>query len=77
MKKTPILDVTGLRCPLPVLKTRKMLAKLAPGDRLEVVTTDPVSVVDLPHFCRTEGHELLDQQQVGATFRFLIRKKQA
>ncbi len=49
------LDLRGLKCPLPVLKTRKALAGLAPGDRIEVACTDPLSVIDLPNLVRETG----------------------
>ena len=49
---TKKLDLTGLRCPLPVLKTRKALKSLVPGDRLEVYCTDPLSVIDIPNLIR-------------------------
>ena len=52
MKK---LDLTGLRCPLPALKTRKALKSLNPGDRLEVHCTDPLSVIDIPNLIRETG----------------------
>ena len=46
------LDLTGLKCPLPVLKTRKALKALSAGDRLEVHCTDPLSVIDIPNLIR-------------------------
>ncbi len=48
-------DLRGLKCPLPVLRARKRMATLAPGTRLAVETTDPMSVIDIPHFCRKTG----------------------
>ncbi len=76
------LDTTGLLCPLPVLKTRKALAKLAPGQCLEVIATDPQSHADMTVLCETQGHRLVScetgsPQAVGpaagfAPFRFLI-----
>lgn len=49
------LDLTGLKCPLPVLKTRKALKALSAGDRLEVHCTDPLSVIDIPNLIRETG----------------------
>jgi len=57
------VDCRHLSCPLPVLRLRRTLSQLGPGARVMVVATDPVSVVDIPHFCREEGHVLLDQSQ--------------
>ncbi|MDA7946027.1 MAG: sulfurtransferase TusA family protein [Hyphomicrobiaceae bacterium] len=70
---TTQLDATGLKCPIPVLKARKAVRSLSPGDTLEVLSTDPGSVPDFEAFCDTGGHELLEQAQDGRVFRFLIR----
>lgn len=54
-----ILDLKGLKCPLPVLKTRKALAGLAAGVEIEVIATDPMSAIDIPHMCHEDGHRLV------------------
>ena len=54
-----MLDAIGLLCPLPVLKARKRLLAMAPGQVLCVLASDPVAVVDIPHFCAEAGHKLL------------------
>jgi tRNA 2-thiouridine synthesizing protein A len=66
------LDLKGLKCPLPVLKTRKALTRLGAGDRLEVLTTDPMAEIDIPHFCRENGHSLLEAERTDGGHRFLI-----
>ena len=53
------LDCADLLCPLPVLKARKRLMGMAPGAVLRVVTTDPMAIIDLPHFCVQSGHVYL------------------
>lgn len=68
------LDATGLLCPLPVLKARKRLAALAPGDVLEVLTDDPAAIIDIPHFCAEAGHELAEADADTAPARWVIRK---
>jgi tRNA 2-thiouridine synthesizing protein A len=68
------LDLRGLKCPLPVLKTRKRLEDVAEGGLLMVETTDPLAVIDLPHFCREKGHTLVESMTVEGGHRFLIRK---
>lgn len=69
-----VLDTTGLSCPLPVLKARRTLREMAPGQTLEVLASDPVSVEDFPDFCRSAGHELLEAStDSGNLFRFVIR----
>jgi len=68
------LDLSGLKCPLPVLRTRKALQTLAPGAVLAVLSTDPLAAIDIPHFVRTEGDTLLDQERRGDAVRFTIRR---
>jgi tRNA 2-thiouridine synthesizing protein A len=69
------LDLTGLLCPLPVLKARKRLEGMPPGTILKVIATDPMSAIDMPHFCNEQGHTLLDQGQLGESLIFRIRRK--
>ena len=52
---TTKLDLSGLKCPLPALKTRKALKPLKAGDVLEVCCTDPLSVIDIPNLVRETG----------------------
>lgn len=66
------LDLKGLNCPLPVLKTKKVMRSMRPGERLWVETSDPLAVIDVPNFCREDGHVLVEMQEVGRTHRFLI-----
>ena len=51
-----VLDLRGLKCPLPALLAKKALARLGPGAALKVLADDPMSVVDIPHMCHREGH---------------------
>jgi tRNA 2-thiouridine synthesizing protein A len=69
------LDLRGLKCPYPVLKTENRLSAVPPGAVLEVETTDPLSAIDIPHFCNENGHELVSQEKTGGGHRFVIRKK--
>ena len=69
------LDVSGLQCPLPVLKARKRLEALQSGNVLKVVATDPMSAVDMPHFCNERGHTLLEQTNEAGTFIFRIKRR--
>ena len=71
------LDVKGLNCPMPLLKSKKALAAMQAGQVLRVVSTDKGSVNDLAAFCRQTGHELLQQSTAGNEFVFLIRRKAA
>jgi len=69
-----IYDLKGLKCPLPVLKTRRRLATMDRGAELRIETTDPLAVIDIPHFCKENGHELLISEKIESGHRFLIRK---
>ncbi len=69
-----ILDLRGLKCPLPVLRTRKALGSLAPGDTIEVLCTDPLAGLDIPNLARETGDALLDTVRSGRDIRFLLRK---
>jgi tRNA 2-thiouridine synthesizing protein A len=71
---TTRLDLTGLKCPLPALKTRKALKALTPGDFLEVRCTDPLSVIDIPNLIRETGDKLEITERAAQEIVFLIEK---
>lgn len=68
------LDARGLLCPLPVLKARKRLMALAPGQVLRMLATDPAAVVDVPHFCAESGHELVAAVEAEGAAAYYIRR---
>jgi tRNA 2-thiouridine synthesizing protein A len=68
------LDLSGLKCPLPALKTRKALKPLQPGDRLEVHCTDPLSVIDIPNLIRETGDKVEITERAEQRIVFLIEK---
>jgi len=74
MAETPVYDLKGLNCPLPVLKARRRLADMQTGGRLWVETTDPLAVIDIPAFCREAGHLLVETQAQTGGHRFLIER---
>jgi tRNA 2-thiouridine synthesizing protein A len=69
-----VLDAKGLNCPLPILRAKKALAGMPAGNTLEIVATDPGSIKDFEAFCRTTGNELVEQENDGKIFRFIIKK---
>ena len=69
------LNLRGLKCPLPALKTRKFLTSLAPGDEVVVECTDPLAAIDIPNLLRQTGDELLESQSLNDVIVFRIRKK--
>ena len=72
--KTGILDLSGLKCPLPVLRTRKALRTMTPGETLTVISTDPMSAIDIPNLLRECGSILLATEKDRQTLTFTIRK---
>jgi tRNA 2-thiouridine synthesizing protein A len=69
------LDCEGLLCPLPVLRARKTLMAMLPGQILHMRATDPMAAVDLPHFCAEAGHDFLNSHQAGRVGHYFIRRK--
>jgi len=68
-----VLDAKGLNCPLPILKTKKMIKSMSPGQVLQVLATDPGSVADMAAFCNQTGNELVSQTNEGSTYAFEIK----
>ncbi len=71
---TAILDLKGLKCPLPALKARKALKAMAPGAEVEVLCTDPMAAIDIPNLVRETGDVLMDQSRQDEVLRFVIRR---
>lgn len=69
-----VLDACGLPCPLPLLKAKQALARLAPGQLLEVVATDAGSWRDFETFAEQSVHELVAREERGEVFHYWIRK---
>jgi tRNA 2-thiouridine synthesizing protein A len=61
-------DARSMKCPLPVLKARKLMKDLPAGDVLEIHATDPGAPGDFKHFCETTGHRLLDSKETDGVF---------
>ena len=66
--ETHVFNARGMKCPLPVLKARKLMRDLADGAVLEVQATDPGAPADFKHFCETTGHRLLDSSETDGVF---------
>jgi tRNA 2-thiouridine synthesizing protein A len=71
---TTKLDLSGLKCPLPALKTRKALKSVPSGDFLEVHCTDPLSVIDIPNLIRETGDKVEIAERGERRIVFLIEK---
>ena len=66
------LDLRGLRCPLPALRTERQLRAMSAGERLGVLADDPLAAIDIPHLCREGGHRLIESAVEDGCRRFLI-----
>lgn len=69
-----VIDVRGLKCPLPVLKAAKRIAAHPAGARFVILATDPMAAIDVPHFCQEQGHRLKWQAEDEGVLRFAIEK---
>jgi len=68
------LDARGYNCPIPVLKARKAIQGMNVGDTITVLATDPASFIDIPHFCNTTGHELVEWTDEDGVYTYVIKK---
>lgn len=69
------LDARGLNCPLPILRCKKALVDIQPGQVLKIMATDPGSVKDFQAFCKQTGHELLSQEEHDGEYHFWMKKR--
>lgn len=67
------LDLQGLQCPMPILKTKKAITALPKGAILEVLATDPGAPDDFRTFCDTSRNTLVESSETAGVFRFLIQ----
>jgi len=70
------LDLKGLSCPLPIIKTAKAMKALAPGELLEAFATDPGSVPDFKAWAKTTGNPLIQSTQEAGVFHFILKRKE-
>ena len=68
------LNLTGMKCPLPVLKARRQINRMAPRAVLKVTADDPAAPLDFEHFCDTGRHALLSSREQAGIFTFYIAK---
>lgn len=70
-----VVDASGLTCPLPILKAKKALAQIQPGQVLEVITTDPKAKQDFDAFCRQTGNPLLEHRDVDQKVHHFLQRR--
>ena len=69
------IDATGLACPMPLLKAKRALNGMQPGQRLRVLATDRGSVRDFRVFAEQSGHRLLESEASDGVYRYLLEKR--
>ena len=69
------VSLRGLKCPLPALRTRKLLTGMKSGDALTIECTDPLAAIDIPNLLRQTGDTLEDKTKADDVLTFRIRKK--
>jgi tRNA 2-thiouridine synthesizing protein A len=72
---TAVLDARGLKCPLPVLRARKAIRDVAPGESLTVLATDPAAPRDFASFCEQTGHVLVSSSEADGVHTIVLRRK--
>jgi tRNA 2-thiouridine synthesizing protein A len=72
--KDAAVNMRGLKCPLPTLKTRKLLSKMAAGELLVIECTDPLTTIDIPNLIRETGDTIEASGKQGRVLTFKIRK---
>ena len=71
---TEKFDATGLNCPLPILRSKKIISTLSDGDVLYVISTDPGSVKDFEAFCQQTGNVLLEMSETEGRYHYYVKK---
>jgi len=74
MHTDKLLDVKGLSCPLPIVKTKKTIDQLEPGQVLEIHATDKGAKKDLTAWAKSAGHKLIQQEEDNDIYKFWLRK---
>jgi tRNA 2-thiouridine synthesizing protein A len=69
-----VLDLRGLKCPLPALFAKRALSRAASGTEIEVLTDDPMAPIDVPHMCRQEGFVAVSVERDGDRARMVLRR---
>lgn len=69
-----VLDLRGLKCPLPALFAKRALARAGAGTEIEILTDDPMAPIDVPHMCRHEGFALVTLTRDGDEARMVLRR---
>jgi len=74
MDSTKVLDVKGMTCPMPIVRTKKEMDTLSSGDILEVHATDQGALADMPAWANAAGHTIIKQKEDAEVLTFFIQK---
>lgn len=74
LKEDQTLDCKGLNCPLPILRTKKVMDTMNVGEVLKMLATDPGSVNDVKSWTKRTGNELLSYEEEDGVFTFFMKK---
>lgn len=74
IKSAQSLDLTGLACPLPIVKVSKAIKEISTGEVIEALTSDPGALTDFPAWADTTGNEIIETRSEGENTRFFIKK---
>ncbi|MBI4844378.1 MAG: sulfurtransferase TusA family protein [Nitrospirae bacterium] len=75
MEADKTIDAKGLNCPMPIIRIKKALSEMQPGQILRMEATDKGSKSDVAAFASRTGNELLEVKEEGGTFIFFLKKK--
>ena len=75
MKADKSIDCTGLFCPMPIVRTKQEMARMKPGEILEIVADDPGFKKDLPAWCSLSGEKFLEMEKEGSLYHGYVEKK--
>jgi TusA-related sulfurtransferase len=68
------LDTVGLYCPVPIMKTAEAIRRMQIGEVLHVVSDDRIILIDMPAWCRSNGHDLVHTEPMGRQYHLFVRK---
>ena len=74
VKTVQSFDLTGLSCPMPIVKVSKAMKDLSKGDVIDALTSDPGALTDFPAWAKTSGNEIIKTETEGSNTRFFIKK---
>jgi tRNA 2-thiouridine synthesizing protein A len=69
-----VVDARGHRCPVPTLRLRRALGQASPGQVVRLLADDPLARIDVPHFCASEGHQLMASATDSRTLIFDVMR---